>query len=133
MSGWYLDGKESLLARTIPAEAGVYIVGVNGDYIYDEAHSDFAPITPHILLPEKLLTGVSFTGGILRAANPIWNAAGLGVSDRSLSLAGVIIYFQLEDAGTLLAYIDSATAGLPQTLTGVDVTAKFATNGILKL
>lgn len=133
MSGWYLDGKEQLLARTIPADAGVYVVGINEDYIYDESHTDFTLITPCILLPEKLLTGVSFTDGILRAGNPTWTAAGAGVIDRSLSLQGIIVYFQLDDTGTLLAFIDSATVGLPQTLTGVDITAKIASNGLLKL
>jgi hypothetical protein len=133
MSGWYLDGKESLLARTVPEAAGVWIVGVNEDYIYDEAHTDFTFITPHILLPEQQLVGVNFNGGILRAGNPTWLAAGAGIVDRSLNVQGVIIYFQLADAGTLLAYIDSAQVGLPQTLTGVDVTGKFASNGILKL
>ena len=133
MSGWYVDGKEQLLARTVPGEAGVFAVGVNEDYDYDESHTDFTFITPCILLPEKELTGVTFTDGVLRASNPVWLEAGAGISDRSLNLIGVVIYFQLEDAGTLLAFIDSASAGLPQTLEGVKVTAKWASAGILKL
>jgi hypothetical protein len=133
MSGWYLGGKEQLLARTIPQDAGVYAVGVNEDYVYDESHTDFTVLTPYILLPEQLLTGVTFTNGVLRAANPKWLAAGAGISDKSLNLTGLIIYFQLADAGALLAFIDSATVGLPQTLQGVTVTALWASAGILKL
>jgi hypothetical protein len=133
VSGWYLDGKEQLLARTIPQEAGVYAVGVNEDYVYDESHQDFVVITPYILLPEQQLSNVSFTNGILDADDTQWIAAAAGVVDRSLVLKGVIIYFQFEDSGTLLAYIDRATVGLPQTLTGVNVTARWAANGILKL
>lgn len=133
MSGWYLDGKEGLLARTIPQAAGVYALGINEDYTYDESHTDIAVFTPYILLPELQLTGVSFNGGILRAANPTWIAAGAGISDRSLVLEGVAIYFNLDGERSLLAFIDSGAAGLPQTLTGVDVTGRWSSTGILKL
>lgn len=133
MSGWYLDGKESLLARTIPSDAGVYAVGVNNEYVFDESHTDFTFVTPHILLPEAQLSGVSFSAGVLRATNQPWVAAGAGITDRSLILNGLIIYFQKDAVGTLLAFIDSATAGLPQTVTGANVTAHFSALGILKL
>lgn len=133
MSGWYLDGKEQLLARTIPTEAGVFVVGVNEDYEYDPLHTEFASISPHILLPEKELSNVTFTNGTLRADDVQWVAAAAGVVDRSLNLQGVIIYFQFEDAGTFLAFIDRSIVGLPLTLTGVNVTARWHENGILKL
>jgi hypothetical protein len=133
MSGWYLDGKESLLARTVPDTAGIFVVGVNDEYTFDESHVDFAPITAHILLPETQLSGVSFTNGVLRATNPKWTAAGAGIVDRSLILQGLIVYFQLDTTGTLLAFLDSAAAGLPQAASGADVTAKFNALGILKL
>jgi hypothetical protein len=133
MSGFYLVGKQDLLERAIPSDAGVWAVGVNADYIFDTTHSDFAVFTPHILLPEAQLSGVTFDGGILRANEQTWIAAGAGVVDRSLQLKGIVIYFQLGDVGSLLAYIDSAQAGLPQLVTGVNVTAKWDTRGILKL
>lgn len=133
MSGFYFDGKEQLLARTIPQDAGVFCVGVNDEYIFDANHVDFTPITPHILLPEVELADVTFTNGFLDATDQQWIAAGAGVSDRSLVLVGVIIYFQKLGVGTLLSYIDSATVGLPQTLTGTNVTAYWDARGILKL
>lgn len=133
MSGWFLDGKEQLLARTVPQAAGVFMVGVNEDYSYDEGQVDFSGITPHIILPEIELTNVTFTNGILDADDVQWLAAGAGIEDRSLNLIGVVIYFQLDDSGTLLAFIDTAVIGLPQTLTGVNVTARMPANGILKL
>lgn len=133
MSGWFLDGKEQLLARTIPQAAGVFMVGVNEDYVYDEGQVDFSEITPHIILPEIQLVSVTFTNGILDADDVQWLAAGAGIEDRSLVLIGAIFYFQLDTEGTLLAFIDSAVVGLPQTLTGVNVTAKMPANGILKL
>lgn len=133
MSGWYTDGKESLLARTVPAAAGIYVVGVNEDYIFDPAHKDFTPITPHILLPETQLGAVNFDGGVLRASEPSWEAAGAGISDRSLVLKGVIIYFMLASEGTLLAYLDGPAVGLPETLTGAPVAARWSPQGILKL
>jgi len=133
MSGWYDDGLEQLLARTIPTEAGVYAIGVNEDYAYDRTHTDPAIFAPYILLPEQQLQNVSFTGGVLDADDTKWIAAGAGVLDRSLILTGVVIYFQLADQGSLLAYINSASLGLPQTVTGVDVTAHWDPRGILEL
>jgi hypothetical protein len=133
VSGWFLDGKEQLLARTIPQEAGVYIVGVNDDYEFDEGQVDFSLITPNIILPEIQLVNVTFTGGVLDADDTQWLAAGAGIIDRSLTLIGVVVYFQLDDAGTLLAFLDTAVVGLPQTLTGVNVTARMPANGLLKL
>jgi hypothetical protein len=133
VSGFYTDGKEQLLARTIPVDAGVFVVGVNDTYAFDPTHVDFTPITQYILLPEKQLTAVTFTGGILDADDVQWLAAGAGVVDRSLILAGVIIYFQKDAVGTLLTYINSSAVGLPQTLDGSNVTAKWDSRGILKL
>lgn len=133
MSGWFLDGKEQLLARTIPQEAGVYIVGVNDEYIFDEGQVDFSVIDPTVILPEIQLTNVTFTEGILDADDVQWLAAGAGIVDRTLTLIGIIVYFKLDDSGTLLAFIDSAVVGLPQLLTGVNVTGKMPVNGILKL
>lgn len=133
MSGFYLVGKQDLLSRSIPAEAEVYVLGVNNAYVFDETHDDFAIFEPHILLPEAQLLGVTFTNGILKATNHKWIAAAAGVVDRSLSLTGIVVYFKLGDVGSLLAFIDSAQAGLPQVLTGVDVTANWNAAGILKL
>ncbi len=134
MSGWYTVGKEDLLSRVIPAEALVYVLGVNNGYVFDASHTDFALFTPHILLPEQALPNPSFAGGVLDGDNMVWFAAAGDVEDdRSLLLQGVVVYFKLGDVGTLLAFIDSASAGLPQTLTGVNVTAKWNPAGILKL
>lgn len=133
MSGWYLDGLQQLLTRTIPESAGIWAVGVNDDYVFDETHIDFTPITPHILLPEQQLSDVTIENALLDAADTVWLAAGADVLDRSLILKGVIIYFQDVTLGALLTYIDSATVGLPQTLTGVNVTAKWDARGILRL
>lgn len=137
MSGFYLDGKEQLLARTIPAEAGIYVIGVNEDYEYDAGHTEFASFSPYILLPEQELSNVSFTNGILRADNVEWIAAAAGVDDRSLNLQGVALYFQWDDGGTpvgsFICFINRAIVGLPQTLKGVNVTCRWSTLGIFKL
>ena len=133
MSGFYDDGREQLLARTIPEAAGVFAIGVNEDYVYDATHTDFDIFAPYILLPEQELSNVSFSRGILDADDTEWLGAGAGIIDRSLVLAGVVIYFQLAGEGSLLAYINSASVGLPQTLTGVNVIATWAAAGILRI
>jgi hypothetical protein len=84
-------------------------------------------------LPEVELQNVIINGAVLDADDQIWLGAGAGIVDRSLILAGVIIYFQKDSVGTLLAYINSASVGLPQTVTGTNVTAYWDARGILKL
>ena len=133
MSGWYLDGKEQLLARTIPEAAGVYMVGVNVDYDYDETHVAFSTIEDFVILPEALHQNVTITDGVLNSDNYKWLSAGVNLEGKSPILQGVIVYFKLDDAGTLLAFIDSAQVGLPQTLNGSNVTGRWAANGLLKL
>lgn len=133
MSGWYLNGLEQLLSRTIPADAVVSAIGVNDAYVFDATHTDFTPIDPCMLLPLQELTNPTFTGGVLDADDTKWLAAGAGVLDRSLVLKGVIITFSNATVDVLLAYIDSASLGLPQTLTGVNVTATWDARGILSI
>lgn len=133
MSGWYNDGLQQLLARTIPEEAGVYMVGVNDDYVFNATHTTSADYDAFMLLPELQLQNVTYTNGVLDADDPKWLAAAAGVIDRSLTLQGVIVLFKLGDAGALLAFIDRAHVGLPQTLEGLDVTAKLDPRGILKI
>jgi hypothetical protein len=133
MSGWYLDGKEKLLQRVIPEEALFYVVGVNDAYEFDENHSLFTDFDEDVILEETALANVTMSGGVLKADNVTWLNAGLGIVDRSLILTGVVIYLKLDDTGTLLAYINSAYAGLPQNLVGVSVTSQWDSRGIFKL
>lgn len=134
MSGWFLDGKEDLLARVIPQEAGVWMVGLNSDYEFNENQTTYSLLEPFVILPAQELTSVTFTNGVLDADDPEWIAAGAGAApEDNLELIGVVVFFALDDAATLLAFIDSAVVGLPQTLSGVNVTGRIASNGILRL
>lgn len=134
MSGFYLVGKQDLLARVIPAEAGVWMAGVNSDYEFNAGQTEYSLIEPYVILPAQELTSVTFTDGTLDADDPQWIAAGAGAEpEDNLNLIGVVVFFALDDAATLLAFIDSATVGLPQTLSGVNVTAKLDPRGLLKL
>lgn len=132
MSGYYNIGREGLLARTIPAEAGIFVIGVNDGYDFDPTHTDFNIFEPFLLMPEAELQNATFTDGFLKGDNITWTEVGAGVEDRSLMLQGVVIYFKLGDEGALLAFIDSAQAGLPQIATGVNITAKWSPLGILR-
>lgn len=134
MSGYYLIGKEELLARVIPAEAGVWICGVNTDYEFNEGQTEFGLLADYIILPEKELTSVTFTDGVLDADDPQWIAAGAGAEpEDNVTILGVVIYFSDGDSRTLLAFIDGPAVGLPLTLKGTNVTAIFDADGILKL
>ena len=134
MSGYFNIGKEELLARVIPDTAGVWIAGVNTDYEYNAGQTEFSLIAPYIILEEKQLTSVTFTDGVLDADDVQWIAAAAGAApEDNVTLQGVIIYFSDGDARTLLAFIDGPAVGLPQTLSGVNVKAKFDPAGILRL
>lgn len=134
MSGYYLIGKEELLARVIPDTAGVWIAGVNTDYVFNEGQTAFDLIAPFVILPEKQLTSVTFTDGVLDADDPQWIAAGAGAEpEDNVTILGVVIYFSDGDSRTLLAFIDGPAVGLPLTLKGTNVTAIFDADGILKL
>jgi hypothetical protein len=134
VSGFYRIGKQELLARVIPEAAGVWAVGVNTDYDFNEGQTAYSLIEPFIILPAVQLTSVTFVGGTLKADNQQWIAAAAGAApEDNLDLEGVIIFFALDDAATLFVFIDTASAGLPQTLNGVNVTAKWDPRGIARL
>lgn len=134
MSGYYKIGKQELLARVIPETAGVWIAGVNTDYVFNESQTEYNLIEPYIILPAQELTSVTFTDGILNADDPQWIAAGAGADvDDNVTILGVVIFFALDDAATLFAFIDGPSVGLPLTLKGVNVTAIFDEDGILVL
>lgn len=134
MSGYYKIGKQELLARVIPETAGVWIAGVNTDYVFNESQTEYSLIEPYIILPAQELTSVTFTDGILNADDPQWIAAGAGADvDDNVTILGVVIFFALDDAATLFAFIDGPSVGLPLTLKGVNVTAIFDEDGILVL
>jgi len=133
MSGFYNGIKQALLSRAVPSAATLCAVGVNDTYVFDATDDALADFNADILLPEATLSSVTYTNGILDAADQEWANAGAGISDRSLILTGVILYFKYGSDVWLIAYIDSASAGLPQSLTGVDITAIWDSAGILQL
>ena len=134
MSGWYKIGKQELLARVVPEAAGVWIAGVNTDYEFNDDQTAYSLIEPYVILPPQELTSVTFTDGVLDADDVQWIAAGAGADpEDNVTILGVVIFFALDDAATLLSFIDGPAVGLPLTLKGVNVTAEFDPTGILAL
>lgn len=134
MSGFYKIGKQELLARTIPDTAGVWISGVNTDYVFNSGQTEYSLIEPYVILPAMQLTNVTNIDGVLDADDPTWVAAGAGAaSEDNVTIQGVVIFFSDGDAATLFAFIDGPAVGLPLTLKGANVTAIFDPTGILEL
>jgi hypothetical protein len=134
LSGFFKIGKQELLARVIPDTAGVWIVGVNTDYEFNDGQTEYSLIEPFVILPAQQLTSVTFTDGVLDADDPQWIAAGAGaLPEDNIELLGVVIFFALDDAATLFAFVDGPSVGLPQTLTGLNVTGRIDPQGILRL
>lgn len=136
MSGFYSEGLQGLLERSIPSGAAFYVIGVSDDYVFNAAH-DSSNINPDsILMAAQPLAGVSMTNGILNAEDTKWFSVQPPVdTELSATLVGVVIYLLWNAGanGALLAYIDSTSVGLPTSVTGVNLTAEWAANGILKL
>lgn len=135
MSGFYLEGLQGLLERSIPAEALIFVAGINDEYTFNSAH-DLSNINPdHIVLPAEELADATFINGVLDGTDTEWFNVLIPEEPISPNLAAAVIYFSWNAGAntSLLAYIDSASAGLPQTLTGVNVTAKWSIPGILSI
>lgn len=134
MSGFFNIGKQDLLARVIPDTAGVWIVGVNADYAFNAGQTEYALLEEFVILPAQELTSVTFTDGFLNADDPQWIAAGAGAPvGTNLNLDGVIVFFSDGVDATLLAHVSGPSVGLPQTLTGVNITARINPQGLLRL
>lgn len=134
MSAFYSAGLEGLLSRVIPGAAVFFVLGVNGIYEFDSSHEISGDIPVNaVVLPSQELTSVTMTGGVLDAADVLWERVEPTFEDNNV--AGVIIGLSWDSGAqtSLLAFIDSASAGLPSTLTGVNITAKWNSAGILKI
>lgn len=134
MSGFYSKGLEGLLSRVIPEAAVFFVVGVSGVYTFDSSHETIAEIPENsVLLAAQELANVTMTGGVLDADDPLWER--VTTEEEDSTIVGVVI-FMAWDSGAqtrLLAYMDSASAGLPQVLTGVNITGRWNASGILKI
>lgn len=125
MSGFYNIGKQELLARTIPDTAGVWVAGVNTDYEFNAAQTEFSLIEPNVILPAMALTTTTFVDGYLNSDEPQWIAAGAGAApEDNVTILGVVFFFSDGDAATLFAFVDGPEVGLPLTLKGANVTMK---------
>lgn len=135
MAGFYNEGLEGLLARTIPDTATFHVFGVNDDYVFSAAH-EAATVGwgDSIILEEKDLASVTFTNGYLDALDVQWVDAGVGLGEGvSPTVQGVVVLIRDGATDYLFAFLDSARVGLPQVLTGVNVTAIWNAAGILRI
>ena len=135
MSQFYPKGLEALLARTIPESASFFVCGLGEGYEYSATHVDLADVEDFILsgMGAEALAGVTMTNGVLDANDVQWLAV---VPDPEQSqVVGVVIFMSWDSGAStqLLAWIDDPALGLPQALTGVNITARWKDAGILKI
>lgn len=135
MSQFYPKGLEALLARTVPESASFFVCGLGEGYEYSTTHVDLTDIADFILsgMGAEALAGVTMTNGVLDANDVQWLAV---VPDAEQSqVQGVVIYMSWDSGAStqLLAWIDDPVLGLPQALTGVNITARWKSTGILKI
>ena len=118
------------LGANAPAGLAFHVIGVDTDYVYNSSHVNLVSVAPgDIVLPEKALTGVTYAGGILDAADPTWTGLTPGATVKAL-----IVYLKSGANTWLVAYLDDTIdSSLPLVIASSSVTLTFNAAGICKL
>lgn len=126
----YPLAKTSFLKGDLDLDGNVKVVLVTSGYTYSTAHDNLDDVTAGLRVATSgNLANKTFTGGVFDADNVTFTAV--------TGSAGAALVFYL-DTGTestskLVCYIDSASAGLPITPNGGDITLTFNASGIFAL
>lgn len=134
MSAIYPKWKEQLLQFTANNNISTGTVKaalVSSTYVYSAAHQFFSSVTGQVGTSVIISGGTkSYTNGAFdTTTDPLFTAV------TGSQVTGIIVYIDTGVAGTspLVAYIDSASAGLPVTPNGGDITVVWNASGIFTL
>lgn len=132
-NAFYVKGAERLLAAALagsaPVAGTIKAAIVKNTYPQNLSTDEFyTAISAYVLGTPQALTGVTFTGGKLDAADPTFAAVAAGDTSEA-----VVLYMDTGVAGTswLIAYIDTIT-GFPLATNGGDITPQWD-NGTYKI
>ena len=120
----FLDGDIDLLTDNIRA-----VLIDTGTYTYSAAHDFYADLTGVVGTESGLFASKTTTGGTFDAADITFTAVTGSTAE------AIVIFKDTGNAATdnLIAYIDSASSGLPVTPNGGDINVVWNASGIFAL
>lgn len=120
----FLSGGIDLTTNTIRA-----VLIDTGTYTYSAAHADYADLTGVVGTESGVFTTKTVTGGVFDADNITFT----GVTGNTVEAIVIFVDTGVPANDLLIAYIDSASAGLPATPNGGDITVTWNGSGIFAL
>ena len=126
----YPKAKESFLKADLDLDSVVRAVLIDtGTYTYNAAHDNYDDLTGVVGSESGALASKTFTNGTFDAADITFTAV------TGATVEAIVLFL---DTGTasddkLIAYIDSASAGLPVTPNGGDINVVWNASGIFSL
>lgn len=128
-SAVYPKFKEAVLQANANLSSGTVKAALidTGTYTYSAAHEFYSSVSGVVGTPGTL-GSKTFTNGVFDAADVTFTAV------TGNSVEAIILYLDTGTAGTsrLIAYVDTATSGLPVTPNGGDITIQWD-NGANKI
>ena len=128
----YPKAKESFLSQNPSIDMDTDTIKAalvdTGTYTYSAAHQYYSSVSGVVGTPATLASK-TVTSGTFDAADVTYTAV------TGASVEAIIIYKDTGSAATspLIAYIDSASSGLPVTPNGGDITVSWNASGIFSL
>jgi hypothetical protein len=127
----YPKAKEGLLKADIDLEGGTVKAALidTGAYTYNAAHDFWDDASAGLIGTAQTLGTKTYTNGTFDAADSTFTSV------TGNSVEAIIIYVDSGSAATspLVAYIDSASAGLPVTPNGGNIVVTWSGSGIFSL
>ncbi|MFO0271373.1 MAG: hypothetical protein ACK53W_12665 [Gemmatimonadota bacterium] len=101
-----------------------------GTYTFNADHEFFSSVSSAVVgTPVDLTSKTVDTSGVFDAADPTFT----GVSGASVEALVIYKWTGSNATSSLIAFIDTATSGLPVTPNGGDITVQFSASGIFAL
>lgn len=126
----YPKAKESFLKADLDLDSVIRAVLIDtGTYTYNAAHDNYDDLAGVVGTESGALASKTFTNGAFDAADITFTAV------TGATVEAIVLFLDTGTASTdkLVAYIDSASAGLPVTPNGGDITVTWHASGIFSL
>lgn len=127
----YPKAKEALLKGDLDLEAGVVraVLIDTGVYTYNVDHDNYDDLSGVVGSESGALASKTFTGGTFDAADITFT----GVTGNTVE--AIVLFLDTGNPANdkLIAYIDSASSGLPLTPNGGDVVVSWSASGVFSL
>lgn len=120
----FLSGAIDLTTDTIRA-----VLIDTGTYTYNAAHDNYDDLSGIVGSESAAFSAKTVTGGVFDAADITFSSV------TGNTVEAIVIFKDTGTASTdaLIAYIDSASSGLPATPSGADISVVWAASGIFAL